>query len=329
MSASCLLDRRSGSCSFQNLAMTHGEAVRDAVEADGGQVIRNRESDKEIKTPLIRYEETTWQFAKRMGSLLGAYIIPDVETGNPNLWFGMRAGKEIPALSEEHCSVRICPMGEKAGTYIQMEGRAFYKIGDWMTFMDQKVTITVVEGRYEHGELTFVYTLEDRETHQPVLCDENHPGGLGLWGNIKEVKGETVSIALDIDNGEETGDYFYPWYPETGNALYAMPEKGAGALLHFFEEEERGGAVIHCLNKKLENERYYKDRVMDIEDGNSIQLKEGVSFNRGGSHTLSLNDGAVSASISKELKIRAEEKIWLKARQIVINTPEELNLCQG
>ena len=39
--------------------------------------------------PVIQYEETTWEFVNR----LGVPIIPDIETGKPNLWFGMRNGK--------------------------------------------------------------------------------------------------------------------------------------------------------------------------------------------------------------------------------------------
>lgn len=64
MSASCLLDRNIGSRSFQDTAKTYGEAVREMVEADGGQLIRNRESDKEINAPVIRYEETTKVYIK-------------------------------------------------------------------------------------------------------------------------------------------------------------------------------------------------------------------------------------------------------------------------
>ena len=45
MSASCLLDRKIESRSFQNTAKTYGEVVRENVQTDGGQVIRNQETD--------------------------------------------------------------------------------------------------------------------------------------------------------------------------------------------------------------------------------------------------------------------------------------------
>lgn len=330
MSASCLLDQKIESRSFQNTAKTYGEVVRESVQADGGQIIRNQETDKKIECPVIRCEETTWQFANRMAKRLGNYMIPDVETGNPNLWFGMRNGKEVPALPEAQCVIQMNAIGNEIGIRFKAEGRNFYKIGDRMEYLSQKVTIAEVEGRYQQGELTFAYILEERTVRQPDICDDSQPAGQGFWGVIQEVKEESIKIALDIDHGRETGDYFYPWYPETGNALYAMPETGAKALLYFFGAGEREGAVIHCLNKKSEAELFYKDRFLNIADGNVIDLSRGtVCFSRGSGHTLFLEDNAILTSTSKGLKITAEGSVRLKAKQIMINTPEELNLCQG
>lgn len=330
MSASCLLDRKIGSRSFQDTTKTYGEAVREMVEADGGQLIRNRESDKEIKAPIIRYEETVWQFAKRMGERLGSCIIPDVVTGNPNLWFGMRNGKEVPALPDGQCHIQMRCIGKETGIRLMVEGRSFYKIGDRMEYLGQRVTIMEVEGIFEHGELTFKYILEGHGDYQRNPTKEDHPAGLGLWGTIKKVKGESVTLALDIDHGQNTGDYFYPWYPETGNALYAMPEPGARALLYFSCAGEQKGAVIHCMNKEAEGDRCYENRAFSIEDGNVIDLSnEAICFSRGGGHELLLDDNLISTSTSEGLTIKAKGKVRLKAKQIMINTPEELNLCQG
>lgn len=331
LSATCLVDRKIRSRSFQNPITTYGQIVRETIKAEGGQVIRNQKSDKEIGSPIICYEETAWQFAKRMGGNTGNPIIPDIETGNPNLWFGMRSGKEVPALQEEQYVIQMRAIGRKTGTCFLTEGRSYYKIGDRMTYKGQKVTIIEVGGRYEQGELMFFYILENMAVRcQARSRNDNHLAGLGLWGTIKEVKDEAVKIALDIDHGEDTGNYFFPWFPETGNAFYAMPEKGSKALLYFLSADGKKGAVIHCLNKDAEEERNYKDRSIDTKDENVICLsKENVSFSKGGNHSLSLSDSSISVSTSGELKIAAKGKIRLRAKQITINTPEELNICQG
>lgn len=75
-----------------------------------------------------------------------------------------------------------------------------------------------------------------------------------------------------VDYGEGAGEYFYPWNPTTGNILYAMSEKGERALLYFYRENQQDGAVIHCLNKDLEDKRNFKDRAFDIQGGNLMIL---------------------------------------------------------
>lgn len=330
LSASCLLDTEKGSRSFQNTTETYGEVVREVFQAEGGQVIRNRESDSEIKSTVIRSGETAWQFAKRMGRRTGNYLIPDIETGRANAWFGMRKGIEIPPFSKEECTLWASFIETGAALRIRVEGRDFYKIGDRVTYFGQRMTIIEVEGVYEHGEMTYSYVLEDRTIRIPDFRYEGHPAGQGFWGVIKGIEGEQVRIALDIDGGKETGNCLYPWYPETGNALYAMPEIGARALLYFQTEGQRDGIVIHCLTSNPEYEHRYTDRVFHTKDGNSVKLTEGgMDIVEDGGHALSLSDSSVLLKSSGELRIRAQGEVRFTAKQIIVNTPRELNLCQG
>lgn len=329
VSASSQLDRRPVSRSFQDTSKTYGEIVKQAVQSAGGEVIRNRETDKVTGCPVIQYEETVWGFANRQGNRLGVPIIPDIETGEPNLWFGMRKGKEVPALPETQCSIRLHTIGKNRGILLTAEGREFYKIGDQMTYLAQKKVIVGVEGRYENGELIFTYTLKDADKKE--YCPEyaSHPAGLGLWGTVSEVKEERISLALDLDGGENTGEYFYPWYPDTGNGIYAMPEKGSKVLLYFFEADEREGAVIHCMNQKPAHGCDYKDRAFNLTDGNSILLESGtIDISRDRKHKITLTDHSVFVKTSGELNIRAEGKIRFKGKQIKISLSDELRLLQ-
>lgn len=84
ISGSWMLDQKITSRSFQNVEKTYGEIVRDSAESEGGHVIRNQEIDEKIGKPVVRYEETVWQFACRLAFQLGTCIIPDVVTGQPN-----------------------------------------------------------------------------------------------------------------------------------------------------------------------------------------------------------------------------------------------------
>lgn len=328
LSASCQLDRKLSSSSFQNPEKTYGEIIRAATELEGGSIIRNRESDKETGMPVFRYQETVWQFAGRLADRLGICIIPDVMTGRPNFWFGMRKGKAVMDLSEEQYTMDIFPIGKTRGIRYQTEGRKPLNIGDTVSYLKQTLTITGVEGNYEHGELIFKYVMEDIRNRRASRGRHTLPAGLGLWGTVKEAKGETLKIALDIDDNEETGDYFYPWQPETGNSLYAMPEPGAVVLLYFYDAEQTQGVVTHCLNK--EKESPYKDRYMETADGNRIQVWEDeVGLIKGDAHSLTIGGSSISADTQKKMEISAEGSVFLRGRKIVVKTPEEIIISQG
>lgn len=330
VSASERLDRRIGNRSFQNTGRTYGEIVREVMERTGGSVISNPKQDKKIESPVFCCGETGWHFTNRMAKRIGSLVIPDIETGRPNLWFGMREGKEIPCFLKTDYHVEVSALGKGRRIRLGAEDRNFYQTGDYMTWMGRKMTIVEVEGRLEHGELTFSYVLEDQAGFRPDSHEEGHPAGRGFWGNVRKVKGEMVKLALDMDGGEETGDSYYPWYPETGNVLYATPEEGARAFLCFFEEGEREGAVIYTRNPKQKEERDYKERELHIKGGNKVCLgKRDVKFCRGRKHRLSLGDGSLTFDTSKRLRIMANGKIRMKARQIIIDTPDEVNICQG
>ncbi|MDE7477112.1 MAG: hypothetical protein K2M91_04030, partial [Lachnospiraceae bacterium] len=245
-SGTCMLDQEPIARSFQSIEKTYAEIACEAVRDSSGKIICTEGHDRQIGKPLIQYRETTWEFCIRLASHLGSCIIPDIMTGEPALWFGMRNGNDISAFTENEYDVVVKKNeADKAEFCFETESREFYKIGDRTVFCGQKLTICGVSAYFEHGELIFHYQLEQKVTgcmrYQKLFT------GLGLAGTVLETRKEQVKVALDIDEKVSTGDYFYNWYPVTGNALYAMPEIGARVTLYFASRDERDGFVLHCI----------------------------------------------------------------------------------
>lgn len=150
-----------------------------------------------------------------------------------------------------------------------------------------------------------------------------------MTGTVAEVRKERVRIALDIDGENAAGNYFYHWYPETGNALYAMPEIGARILLYFGSRDEQTGYALHCLPDRAGNGTAYTDRHLHITDGNTADLSaESINFSRSG-RSLSLGNEYISAGSSHKLSIQAAESVQIDAGRMMIRTPDELDICQG
>lgn len=328
-SETILLDRVKRSQSFQDAELTFYEIIKQVAAAGDGQVICTADKTKKIEKPVIQYEETDWEFCRRLASNLRVPVMPDVETGNPCFWVGMRKGGKTASFSEAWYIAEV----DIARVRYRVKDVINYKLGDRTVFMEQEMTVCEKRAVYQQGQVHYYYLLENEQTIvEPVMYQQKFTG-MSLSGAIQTVKGETVSILLDIDHGGATGEYFYNWIPETGNALYAMPEPGAPVSLYFGSEDEQGGMVIHCLHeeqRKVCQKADAADRVFDILGERTVQLFEGAAvLSKNKNHSLSVGGGRISTGTSGNLEISAEGKIKLKARTITVDSSDEIGIYQG
>lgn len=331
-SASCMLDRQPQRRSFQAAGDTYAQVVRAAVQDEKGQVICTEGNDTPIGKPVIQYDETVWAFARRLAGRLGTCVVADIISGEPALWFGMRGGSAVPAFQEDGYDVRVARMahgdGKQTETVFETEGRDFYKIGDRTVFCGRQLVICGVSACFRNGELTFRYRLKDRESCKELFQESFT--GLGLAGTVTGVRNEQVKVALDIDGGRETGDYYYDWYPETGNALYAMPETGARVEVCFAGRDEREGFGLDSFLGSPDQNSPYRHRKLDAANGNHAHLYDSsIELADGGQYSLRLCDGSISLDHVRSLSISAGGAVHLSAENITVDAPDELNFYYG
>lgn len=330
VSGSCRLDQQEKSQSFQNVGESYAQIIKRVAENDVGKVICMAGTEKEIGRPIIRYEETAWEFGKRLASHLGTCVLADIGTGGKKIWFGLRAGREISDFSEDEFTIerrRNVHTG-KIETSYEVESRKFHKVGDNAVFCGRETVIWKVEASFTRGELIFRYLLREKYGCEMIYQDKFT--GLGLSGTVLQTKQEQVRVALDIDGGESTGGYFYNYYPETGNALYAMPEVGVRILLYFGSRDEREGFAMHCMPKATKEDWHYENRYFNTRENNFAHLYHNeIDFSHKRGRNVELSDGFVSAGSSGQLSISAQTGVKFDAERIVVHTPEELNICQG
>lgn len=329
-SGSCKLDQIQESRSFQDVNENYAKVAQYVAECAGGRIICTEGKDRKIGKPFIQYGETSWEFCKRLASRLGTCVIPDIMTGEPAFWFGMRKGNRFFAFSEEEYTVEIYHefAAGKNGTEYGVESREFFKIGDRTIFCGMEMIIYGVRAEFRNGELMYHYLLREYNSVSPVYLDQFV--GLGLRGTVVEVRQEQVRVALDIDSGNLTGEYFYEWYPATGNALYAMPETGARVVLYFGGGDEREGFVMHCLPNGRGSDWDFGNRNLATKEENTVHLYAGnIDFSNKGKHNLSVGDGTVGIKSTGKVTVSAKSGVKINAGQIFISTPDELDICQG
>ena len=326
-SASMKLDKKKLCYTFQDTSQTYAEVAKAVSALEDGSVICSA-GDKKLEKPVICYKETAWEFERRIASLQNSYIIPDIVTGHPNLWFGMRKGKEMKENSSSaEVNIRKSYVaGEKGRAFIShcLESRDSYFLGDWKVLAGRKYVVYKKETRLLHGEIQFLYWLANEKDIETEPYYNKRFTGLSLSATVKQTRNETVQVQFDID--EKNGTYFYPWRPESGNALYAMPEKGSKVEVYFMNHDERQGIVLRCLHDEKNKEA--GDKLFETPDaaiglfGSSIEMVKSKS-------SMKLRDKSSIGIQGEQLTIEGNGKIKMTARSIRLSASTEIKSVTG
>lgn len=137
-----------------------------------------------------------------------------------------------------------------------------------------------------------------------------------------------MKVALDIDGRVSTGDYFYNWYPVTGNVLYAMPEIGTRVLLYFMNNDERDGFLLSCIGYS-DAHTNFKERTLSSVQGNNIDLFEWNIDICEKKNSIAMWAGNITANSTQKINILAKDSVKMNARLVMMQSPDEINFCQG
>lgn len=210
--------------------------------------------------------------------------------------------------------------GKAVKTYC-LECRASYALGDWVIDHDEKFVIYAVKARMDKGDIVFFYQMaSDRDIRKEIYYNEAFTGR-SLWGTVEEAKDETLRVKFDMDG--EAGDWFYPWKPETGNALYAMPEVEAKVAVYFMNHDESNGIVVRCLGQPPENQKP-KDKSMTTPADGKAELFAGSLNIKKKDEKMELRDSGSINFSGSQIEIEANGKVKLQARQLSLNAASEI-----
>ena len=256
------LDEKKKSRSFQNPDMTYAELIRTVLQdTPNAAAICSAGEDITIGRPIFQYKETDWEFIKRIASELNMKVFPARETPVPQITVGLEGRATDLDFSNSEYIQKVDRQfyrlgGEQAGLYkpdflcYQVKETKNLSIGSSVLWEGAPIYICEVSGEFVDGELIFTYILGRKGLVAEKTYQNRKMIGLSLVGTVKNTSQERVVLALDIDDGKDTGGYPFPWRPESGNIMYCMPKVGTRASL--FLQNGDGSSAI-ALTSPREN----------------------------------------------------------------------------
>lgn len=342
------LDREKRNCSFQNVEQTYKSVMQDICSREKNAVLKWG-IQKELVTArlIIQYQETNWEFLKRLSSQMHLPVVVDEKNAMPNIQIGISKGirrnwnvdNQLNSKKGINKKYQNILSGNNVHTDFfnySFRCRENYDLCDWFQIGNDTYFVMYKEALFCKGELIFNYKIIKENALWIPEIYNNQIKGISLFGTVKAVEKENVFVQLDIDT-DKHAEYAFPWKPVYGNFVYCMPECEERVIIHIPTEDEQEASAIHVVRKNGGNNKYpqgycegfrtVQNRVFATDKEKQLRLypKELSLESKGNGNMLELKDNeGISGYTPKKIKMKADGDISICSRKIFFSSPQEI-----
>ncbi|AZK48552.1 deaminase domain-containing protein [Paenibacillus lentus] len=340
------MDRHLESRSFQNKYLTYTDLIRQIANLYPGGDAQNEATSPEatIGQLIVQYEETNWQFLKRLASRIGTVILPDVVMDAPRVYFGVPDFSWGKVIRSHHYSIikdrenfldiqansdASSALGESDFVSYRVHTNQYCQVGDNVSFKGQMWVVTESVITYESGLIYYEYVLVQRAALRRKVRTNRAIQGVALEGRVMKRGNNMVKVHLDIDHDpDERGNWWFPYSPEGNNIFHCMPEEGARIKVYFPEGTEKKAIAINSVrgkNDEMKSRTVFQKpttKVFHMPGDAKMELGEdGVLFEKN-TVSLTLDRNDISLQATESILVVASKEIELGGQ----NMPEHIKL---
>lgn len=348
VSASYRLDIKKKKKTYQNTAATYGDIIKKA--AGNAAVVKVDASDKTTGNLIMQYEETDWEFIKRMASQLSASVFTDIDSITPEIHIGVpkRSGMlsfeavEIQSYTQPAgmnlLSGQLSAGGNNTMTTINsVQGEDYKFIGEKMSVNGTSYIIGSVSCSMQVGVLKCTYGLGNNDNYKRVAGNNAQLAGRMFLGEVKGVKGDQVQVHFsDIDDSYDAGgDKWFPYstaYSSSdGSGFYCMPEEGDTVRVFIPSNNEKDAFVASSVNGNPQSNT--RDKSWKAPGGKEILLADDGIYIICEGEKIFINltkENGIQIHSEKPISITSDSNIIMQAgEEITIKADTCINMGVG
>ena len=251
------LDTKLQKRSFQDCGGTYQDII-EGIIGDAGGLVNYHADAKSVEKILVQYNETDWQFAKRLASHTQDVLTPVSRSDEPEFHFGVEdescAGEILTtnySVFKDFDLLRLRsndeqPLDEDSITMYSVKtddfGYGMFDAGEKVRLNKQDLYVRHAVLTLEQSVIICQYTLASKNAITAPKTYNRNITGLALDGIVQVVENDDVKLDLHIDYKPGTIQFFKyatDYSPESHTGWYVMPEVGDTVFLIFPTEDEK------------------------------------------------------------------------------------------
>ncbi len=338
------LDIKLKSKSFQDENMLYTDLIEAKASEHGGDYIDTITKGKKIEKLILQYNETNWEFLKRMASHFESVLVPDITAGAPKFWFGIPKGKNAGKIEDYHYTVKRDISGymkaienegsgsENDFTYYEIESRQALKLGDKISIKGKSLIISKAKAIIEDSVLKYEYTLITKKGARKDTFYNLDIIGASIEGKVIDIDKDKIKIHLEIDKEQSKGKakwftYEIPYAVEGKCGWYMMPKLDDNVKLYFPKEIENSAVARISVRKdgdKNPKTQDHNTKYLETKDDKEMKLSpKDLSFtakSKGGKISITMD-------VDRGIKIHSTEAVNIKsADDLIMNAGGKINI---
>ncbi len=352
------LDVKRRNRSFQDVQLTYKKLVENVLaDYPESEVKICKEATKKTNELIVQYQETDWQFLKRMASRFHMGLIPLPLLEKPHFYFGLFQQNEAATITDFSYSIKkqLADFQVTAANdnpqlletdyiFYELETDQPLGVGEPLKFMDRTLYVAAVTTKFVDRGVKHFYRLAPKGGLNQNTLDHEGLAGVSLQGKVIEVAKDKVKVHLAIDEQQPKNKaYWFPYasvYTAEGNSgWHCMPELGDYVRVYFPERQEKTGLAISSVRMDLQEGNINKLGNPDIKyfrtkSGNELMFSPGeiLLSAKDGEIFVRLNDQeGIEIHSQKGIKLWAKEDLEMEAvKQVKLAATKEFKIsCQG
>ncbi len=337
-SRSWLMDRTKHSRSFQNAHITFQALTQEILKDYTGSSLIYTGDSQEIGNLIIQYEETDWDFLKRVLSLVGLALTPDSQKAGLKLFAG------VPKFPETALSYTVLEMDKDMDSYYYLKANKrevhaadftqyiissehLMGIFDTAAVQGQPLAVYAYQYSFEQQEMIGTYCLQSAKGLVVQASYPMHLIGAALMAKVVRVSKNKIQAAMEIDGAHiERAVHWFPYSTLSaspdGSGWYCMPEIDDDVRIYFPSKQEAEAIALSAVSNydapqggsdrmQDPNNRYFRTKYGQELALNADSVK--LSCNEDKSSITILTDGTIRIQAQESVNVQAKEKITLYA----------------